>query len=103
MMKKIGISLATLCAGVAFAIPQAAKAADRDDYNNYNNRPSYQYNYNEGRSYQDSYQAYGPQVRYRNDYRTNHRDTEWGEHVWQAHRRWSRNDHDRDDYNRYER
>ena len=99
MMKKIGIMLATLCAGLALAIPQAASAADRDDYNN---RPTYQYS--EGRSYE----AYTPQVRFRNDspqfniqrdgnnYRANR-------HSWQAQRRQTWNNRDRDDNNRYER
>jgi len=106
MLKKIGISMAALCAGLALAKPPAAAAADRDDYHY---RPSYQYN--QGRR---GYQTYTPQQRFRNDYwfqndyRNDRRDREWRENQWrqrdrrEQRQRWNYRDRN-DDYYRYQR
>lgn len=69
MLKRIGISVATLCAAFVLAKPPAAAAADHDDYNN---RPSYQQieghnSYGGYHSQGRSYGQYQPQKRYRND------------------------------------
>ena len=105
MLKKIGISMAALCAALVLAKPPAAAAADRDDYHY---RPSYQYN--QGRR---GYQTYTPQQRFRNDYwfqneyRNDRRDREWRENQWrqrdrrEQRQRWNYRDRD-DDYYRYQ-
>ena len=112
MLKKIGISMAALCAALALANPPAAAAADRDDHHHY--RPSYQYN--EGRR---AYRTYAPREQYRNDYwfqndyrqndyRNDRRDREWREHEWrerqrrEQRQRWNYRDRD-NDYYRYQR
>ena len=79
MLKRIGISVAALCAAFVLAKPPAAAAADRDDYNN---RPSYQQSErrNSYGGYQSqgrySYGQYQPQTRYRDD----RRSSEWRDH-----------------------
>jgi len=67
MLKRIGISVATLCAAIVLAKPPVAAAAGRDDNNN---RPSYQQS--EGRNSYGGYQTAGGNQtaeRYRNDQR----------------------------------
>jgi hypothetical protein len=98
MLKRIGISVATLCAAFVLAKPPAAAAADRDDYNN---RPSYQQS--EGRNSYGGYQSQGrysygqyqPQRRYRND----RNSSEWQDRYGYDQRgsTWGDGDHDRDD------
>jgi len=107
MMKKIGISMAAICAALALAKPPALAAADRDDYNY---RPSYQYNQHRRNTYQGytPWDGYRNDYRFENNYRRNRRDREWREHEWREHerreQRQRRNYRDRDDdYYRYSR
>jgi hypothetical protein len=93
-MKKIGISVAALCAVLAFAKPPAAAAADRDDYNY---RPSYRYS--EGRN---SYEGYQRREHFRNDNRKDRQGKEWREHD-RADQRQRGDDRDRDRDNSYDR
>jgi hypothetical protein len=107
MLKKIGLSVAALCAALALAKPPAAAAADRDDYNYRSSdrysegRNSYQgyspYGYSEGRN---SYQGYKRQERFRNDYQRGRRGRDWRENDGRDQRqRWN----DRDRYNSFRR
>lgn len=99
MLKRIGLSLAAICAAAAFVKPPAAMAADGDDYN----RSSY--SYYEGRN---AYTGAEHSQQFRSDrdddaWRYN-RDRERREHAQRE--RTRRNNRDRDDgyrYNSYER
>ena len=109
MLKRIGISVAALCAALALAKPPAAAAADRDDHNN---RPSY--TQSQGRNTYEGYQSQGrntyggyqSQGRYQDDrygstwqnsYGYNQRGSTWGDgdgdsddrrsNQWQVHNR----------------
>ncbi|HKW98073.1 MAG TPA: hypothetical protein VJN43_10075 [Bryobacteraceae bacterium] len=98
MLKRIGLSLAAICAAAAFVRPPTAMAADGDDYN----RSSY--SYYEGRN---AHTGAEHSQQFRNDrdddaWRYN-RDR-WREHAQRE--RTRRNHRDRDDgyrYNSYER
>jgi len=86
MLKRTGISVATLCAVIVLAKPPVAAAAGHDDNNN---RPHYQQS--EGRN-SGGYQT---AERYRND----QRDSTWqnGYGYDQRGSTWGDGDHDRDD------
>ena len=87
MLKRIGISVATLCAAIVLAKPPVAAAADRDDYNN---RPSYKQS--EGRN---SYGGYQTAERYRNDQRGSTWQNSYG--YDRRGSTWGDGDYDRDD------